>query len=640
MTRNHNSPSPSHRPDSHRIGAFPFTFACAALVLSCQSILGLDDYGFAPTTSPDAAVGQGGDGGSAGSGGEAPCSAGEPGCGGGGSGGARTCEPTARRCADNTPQACTVDGSAWEDLASRCSGSTPACLEPAAECGTCTSDQRQCDDNVPQRCEAGAWVDEAACSGETPQCYTGGACGCAHGAARCTSSGDRELCVNGSWTSEACSVPCSGEPGSAACGRVTQITAGEDHTCAVLSTGAVRCWGEGAGSIQNGGQLGYGSAEDVGTGAGMYSTVASGPAAVFAFSDPEVVEQIAAGGDHTCIRRSAGLVQCWGDNGVGQLGLGHTAPFSAMSPDIDFDADPSLNETASQIAVGRSHSCAITSTPSTGGVRCWGENNLGQLGTNTTEDVGCGGDCGLSAEVSSGFVVYFGDNQRAEQIAAGAEHTCAILSTGGTRCWGSANYGQLGQGDTLPIGDGTRYVDAVPDVAFGPGLSALQISAGAFHTCAVLTGGVVRCWGRGELGRLGNGGEDNVGGGEPSVFPTVAAAPNVNLGGATAMKVAAGGSHTCVLLSTGAVRCWGEGAAGRLGIGAAPASLAVGTGADVDFGDGITATDVAAGASHTCAILSTGGVRCWGLNSSGQLGYGHLDNVGDDESPSTDVQFF
>ncbi len=152
------------------------------------------------------------------------------------------------------------------------------------------------------------------------------------------------------------------------------------------------------------------------------------------------------------------------------------------------------------------------------------------------------------------------------------------------------------------------------------------LDAGDEHTCAILTDRTVRCWGKGLAGRLGYGNEDNV--------LTAGAGGPVNLGaGRTARAIVAGDFHTCALLDDGSVRCWGFGANGRLGYGSSANVLSPATAPAVDLGAGRTATAITAGASHTCAILDNGAVRCWGNGVSGRLGYGNQPSIGDDETP-------
>ena len=150
------------------------------------------------------------------------------------------------------------------------------------------------------------------------------------------------------------------------------------------------------------------------------------------------------------------------------------------------------------------------------------------------------------------------------------------------------------------------------------------IDAGEKHTCAILADRTVHCWGLGGEGRLGYGSTENI--------SNAANAGAVDLGaGRSARAFAAGFDFSCAILDSGAVRCWGGGANGRLGNGSTAAVLTPAAGAPVDFGPNLTATQIAAGYQHACAILSDGSVRCWGLGTAGRLGYGSQASVGDNE---------
>jgi len=213
----------------------------------------------------------------------------------------------------------------------------------------------------------------------------------------------------------------------------------------------------------------------------------------------------------------------------------------------------------------------------------------------------------------------------AGRLDAGAYHSCAVLDDGSLRCWGFNADGQLGYGNTNTIGD-DETPGSVGPVNFGPGRTVKAISAGDYHTCAVLDDGSVRCWGYGGDGRLGYGNTNNVT--DPrSVGP-------VDLGpGRTATAISAGAGHTCAVLDDGSVRCWGYGGDGRLGYGNTNNVTDPGPVGPVDLGQGRTAKAVTAGSAHTCALLDNGTVRCWGYAYDGNLGYSNTKNVGDNKTP-------
>ena len=267
------------------------------------------------------------------------------------------------------------------------------------------------------------------------------------------------------------------------------------------------------------------------------------------------------------------------------------------------------------VFAGQDTTCALHAS---GVVRCWGSGFHG-LGYGNKDDVGDNetpesvGDIDLGGSVA--------------QLAAGKAHICALLASGNVRCWGTGELGRLGYGNTENIGD-DETPGSVGDVDVGPGV--IQIAAGDAHTCALLSGGTVRCWGFGAGGALGYGDTETIGDDE-----TAASAGDVDVGD-TVVQIAAGGDHTCALLTTGRVRCWGfdsTGALGhpdteRVGDDETPASAG-----DVDVGG--TVVQIAAGRHHTCAVLSSGDVRCWGWAMNGRLGYGNLEDIGDGETPAS-----
>ncbi len=343
--------------------------------------------------------------------------------------------------------------------------------------------------------------------------------------------------------------------------KMTQISAGSSHTCALRSGGTVWCWGS-----NDNGELGN----------DQYSDTMIGNIPTPVKVGISTATQIAAGGFHTCALLSDGTVECWGGNSRGQLGDGTT------------NASPTPVEvmgihTATQVAAGDSHSCALLSD---GKVECWGNNEFGQLGNGTTD--------------SSPIPVGVTGISNATQVSAGYHFTCALLSDGKVECWGDNEFGQLG--------NGTIESSSTPIEA--PGIStATEIAVGSAHTCALLSDGKVECWGHNLNGELGNGPTDL------NKHPN----PVVVMGISTATQVEAGGYHTCARLSGGKVECWGSNYDGQLGNGLAdrnshPTPIEV---------KGISsATQFTAGDLHSCALLSDGRVKCWGQNNSGQLGDG------------------
>ena len=391
------------------------------------------------------------------------------------------------------------------------------------------------------------------------------------------------------------------------------IDAGNLHTCAVLTTGRMRCWGAGIS-----GRLGYASTASVGD---NETPASAGPVDL---GSDRTATSISAGGSHTCALLDSAQVRCWGEGLAGQLGYSSTASIGdnetpASAGPVDLGAD----RTATSISAGGSHTCAVLDT---GRVSCWGNGGDGRLGYANTNTIG-----NNEAPASAG-PVDLGAGRTARAISAGNAHTCALLDAGDVRCWGYGDLGRLGYASTENIGDNETPASA-GTVDVGAGRTARAISAGGSHTCALLDSAQVRCWGDGSAGQLGYGNTDHVGDDE-----TPASAGTVDLGaGRTALAIAAGSSHTCALLDDGDVRCWGDGAIGQLGYsgtGDIGDNETPGSAGPVDLGAERTAQAITAGTSHTCALLDSGQMRCWGQGIFGQLGYASTANIGDNETPA------
>lgn len=197
-------------------------------------------------------------------------------------------------------------------------------------------------------------------------------------------------------------------------------------------------------------------------------------------------------------------------------------------------------------------------------------------------------------------------------------------------------YGQLGLGNTIARGDQMgEMATNLPSLDFDTGVTATRISAGDMHTCAQLSPVVLKCWGNNSFGQLGLG-DTNHCGDEPNEMGANLEAVDVGVPPGIIIKdIRAGGTHSCVLLSDGTVKCWGKNDFGQLGLGDKNArgdelgemgeSLPI-----VNLGAGVIATEVHAGHSHTCALLSSGRVKCWGRSVYGQLGQSDTITRGDE----------
>lgn len=338
---------------------------------------------------------------------------------------------------------------------------------------------------------------------------------------------------------------------------VRDVAAGDNHSCALLANGGLKCWGYNP----------YGQVGD----SSLYHRYF--PVDVIGLT--QGVRSVLAGGDHTCAITDSARLYCWGYNPDGRLGDNSTS----------FRKEPVAvgggHRFQAVIAAGTRHSCAVSEA---GGAMCWGDNAFGQLGD------GLGLNRVLPIEVDA-------LPTGVTKISAGALHACALASGGTALCWGSNTGGQLGDGGTT-----TGYS---PQAVRGLEGGVLDIAAGGAHTCAIRFSGGVKCWGSNWLGQLGDG--STVGRLEPTEVSGLAAG---------VIQVVAGGRHSCALLSSGAAMCWGDNDAGQLGDGTGKSRrnpvqvLGLSTGVVM----------LAAGSAHTCAVLVGGEAKCWGANISGQIG--------------------
>jgi len=351
------------------------------------------------------------------------------------------------------------------------------------------------------------------------------------------------------------------------------LSAGGGHTCARMSDLTVKCWGR-----------------NVFRQLGISGTTVTAPAAsVFGVTN---VAEVAAGGGHTCARISDGTVKCWGRNDQGELGLGTGGTGSGnWEPPTTV---PGLGSVA-QLALGPNHSCALLTT---GAVKCWGENEAGQLGIGALS----------YAQTSPVDVRLFGSKVVQLSTNGGDTgtlfgQTCGVLDDATVKCWGANYYGQMGTGMT----GGTQTIPALV-----PGLTNVKsVGVGFSHVCALLNDGTVKCWGRNDLGEIGIGTKSTT-----VHEPT----PKTVLGlTSPVVELAVGAWHACARMNDGVVKCWGSNETGQIGDGGLGTGASRATPATVL---GLTSPSaLSAGSLHTCARAS-GLWSCWGYNTYGQLGTG------------------
>lgn len=354
--------------------------------------------------------------------------------------------------------------------------------------------------------------------------------------------------------------------------------------------------------------------------------------------------QIAASkmGSSACALFDDGLLKCWGNNDNGQLGLGDTTLRGPHAADLG-EGLPYVylgtGRTVQQVGLGNMFGCALLDNRA---VKCWGVNNLGQIGLGDASQRGS--DPGQMGDALP--AVSLGTGRTVTQLFVGYALACALLDTNELKCWGSNSFGALGSGNGDSYGGGPNQMgDALPVVSLGTGRTARAAGSGRYETCAVLDDQTLKCWGYNAGGELGLGDSLQRGAGPNQMGDNL---PTVNLGtGRTARAYDAGAENGCALLDNGVVKCWGTNLYGIFGYGdftwrgGGPNQMGDNLPA-VPLGTGRTATAIAAlgtsiGVGSTCALLDTGAVKCWGVNSSGELGIGDTANRGDDPNEMGDL---
>ncbi|CBJ48599.1 Tyrosine kinase, EPH (ephrin) receptor family [Ectocarpus siliculosus] len=403
-------------------------------------------------------------------------------------------------------------------------------------------------------------------------------------------------------------------------------SAGASHSCTVLVGGTIKCWGE-----NFWGQLGQNDNLVRGKNASdMGDNLPYVQLGIFE------ADMVASGSEFNCARSVDREVKCWGRNSAGQLGLGDNETRGGVNnvfemgnelPVVDLGAGVMVET----IGLAGSHACAVTLS---GLVKCWGENEGGQLGL---EDKLARGN--LTGQMGDNLpYVDLGTGVLASSVALGARHTCAVVDDGGVKCWGNNDGGQLGYGDTSARGTAAGEMgDDLPFVDLGRDQKVVAVAAGFFHTCALLYTGDVKCWGFGSNGQLGQGTNESIGNSAGTMGDNL---PPIDLGtGSTAIAMSLGGTHSCAVLDDHTVKCWGGNSVGSLGLGdilnrgTAPGEMGDNLpDVDLDFGTGAgSVSNVFAGRFHTCVSGTEGGLVCFGLNTGGQLGAGTDESsIGDE----------
>ena len=504
------------------------------------------------------------------------------------------CAPIVSECASATPGALVCrDDTLLSCGPDRVTARASKVCQGRCKLGVCQAPT--CGD---EKVEAGEDCDDAAAnaSGACAKCKT-------------PSCGDgvlypgHEQCDDGNKVSgDGCSATCTAEP--------VELALGYNITCARSSTGLVKCWGS-----NGSGQLGLGDTSNRGD---ATNSVPSKLLAVNLGTGRKAVA-ISGRGSSVCALLDNADLKCWGNNFSGQLGTGDTDARGDGPGEMGDALKPiplGAGLTAIGVSAGDSHTCVVLAG---GGVKCWGSNESGRLGHSDQQNALSPKELPVvqlahpAVAISASNYLF---NGKGGQYGGS---TCVLLADGSARCWGATDGvphpDSAGSGN-YAIGDEPGEMSSLSALTFG-GSPAHSIIAGAVSG-VVLNDGSLRLWGTGDqLGQPALG--SNQIGMSPAALAGLAA---VQVGAKKVKSIAIGLTHACAVLDGGALKCWGSGSDGQLGLGATFSTTATPSEvAAVDLG-GRSAQQVAAGTYHTCAILDDGTLRCWGDNSSGQLGLG------------------
>ena len=304
---------------------------------------------------------------------------------------------------------------------------------------------------------------------------------------------------------------------------------------------------------------------------------------------------------HACGVAFNGELYCWGDNSFGQLGNGTSTP--STTPVAVLKGSMPADSTVVKVSTGVNYTCAIASD---GKAYCWGTGSSGQLGNGATSQRNTPSPVARGAMPADMIV---------NQITTGNAHACAVASNSKAYCWGVNSYGEVGNGTKTQASSPV----AVSLGAMPAGSTVSQIDAGTEQTCAIASNNKGYCWGAGDSGRLGTGGNADA-------TTPAAVAQGAMPAGATLIQIQSGWGTGCAIASNNMAYCWGNNSDGRLGNGSTATSfspVAVAMGA---MPTGTTVRHIDAANVHTCVIASNDNTYCWGQNGLGQLGTGDLSN--------------
>jgi len=318
---------------------------------------------------------------------------------------------------------------------------------------------------------------------------------------------------------------------------------------------------------------------------------------------------IGVGSDTICTILTDETLRCWGENRYGQTGS------STVSYSTHILLNVSLPNGRSAVSVSSgstsSHMCSIMDD---GSLYCWGWNVQGQIGIGTDCDAGYLYGCNGNYGISSPSMVSLPAGRTATAVATGGEHTCSILDDGSIWCWWANWAGQLGIGNNSEA----SWTFSPSQVQLPNGASAIAISAGHEHTCAVLDNGDAYCWGDDNQGQLGSGSETGI-----------ITLPSQVSSNSSYVSISSGAYFNCAITITGSVQCWGGNWYSQLGLGSTNQNTIHTSPLDTDIPSGVEVASISLGESHACAVTTSMSLYCWGEDDGNKLATSYNCQSGD-----------
>ncbi len=358
------------------------------------------------------------------------------------------------------------------------------------------------------------------------------------------------------------------------------LATGNNHNCAIQKNQTIRCWGS-----NYYGELGNQQYDLI-----EYST----PLYDVDLPQGTVPISVTAAQDYSCaiLSSSTNDAYCWGKGSEGKLGNGDNSDSNTPGDKVILPGGAHPID----ISSGDRHSCLVSQD---GDAYCWGSNQQGQLGNGTQ------GGYTSTPRIVEGVDVDF------ESVAVGNEHSCAITTEGELYCWGANWDGQLG--------DGSWENSATPvQVSSSETWKFVVSSGGARHTCAISISDELHCWGQNHEGQLGDGTYNNAN------TPQQVQLQSSETGKVVDASVVGFGA-SCALLEDSSTFCWGINARGYLGDGTWQYST---TPVSVSILEGSEVLEISSGREHSCILLASDQIMCWGFGNGGVIGNGDYSDVG------------